>query len=61
MQRIFYNLVCGDTACLQMLPNSRQSEIRTHELLLSFGWSDEQRYHQQDVNEFSDQLADILE
>jgi hypothetical protein len=44
-----------------MLPNSRQSEIRTHELLLSFGWSDEQRYHQQDVNEFSDQLADILE
>lgn len=44
-----------------MQPGNRSNEVRTHELLVSFGWSDEQRYHQQDVNEFSDQLADILE
>ena len=46
---------------MKMVPHNEMPEIRTHELLNAFGWSEQQRNIQQDVNEFSDWLNDKLE
>ena len=35
--------------------------MRTHELLCAFGWDDDQRCVQEDVNEFSGKLLETLE
>lgn len=52
LQRIFYNLqheyLCNKT-------------VRTHELLQSFGWTNNERYQQQDIGEFNCKLRDALE
>jgi ubiquitin carboxyl-terminal hydrolase 7 len=52
LQRIFYNL---------QLSKSFGNAVRTHELLQAFGWNNNERNQQQDVNEFNCILSDQLE
>ena len=50
LQRIFYNLQLGSA-----------ESVRTFELLQAFGWTNNERNQQQDVNEFNCILSDQLE
>jgi ubiquitin carboxyl-terminal hydrolase 7 len=50
LQRIFYNLQVGSA-----------ESVRTFELLQAFGWTNNERNQQQDVNEFNCILSDQLE
>lgn len=52
LQRIFYNL---------QNEGFTHKPVRTHELLQAFGWTNNERYQQQDIGEFNCKLRDALE
>ena len=58
LQRIFYNLQVNKEDDEN---DSDPKAVRTHEMLTAFGWDNEQRNQQQDVDEFNCILSDQLE